>query len=89
MWSKEKFVSTVFDSARLRTTEVAVLLNIHRVSISRWKNSPSAKPHKFLEPAIIGFVDRVAAAVSRGALPPPNDVKGVERLNFIRRAVGK
>jgi len=79
-------IKGLLDDAGIRTTEIAALLGVHRVSVSRWINE-KLQPNKFLRPAIIDLLSRVEQAVKDGSLPLPEGVRGKERMPALRRTL--
>ena len=65
---KQRF-DRLFTKGGLRTTEVAHILNVHRVTVSRWKHSPINCEDERMLLRINNLVKLVEMAIISGELP--------------------
>lgn len=79
---KEMFKPVV--EAGLKPGEVADLLNVCRVTASRWLNYHSV-PHHLIQDRVDKFLETVKAALAAGDLPLSNDIRPRERLSYLRK----
>lgn len=79
----------LFVYSGLTTTEVAALLDVSRVTVSKWKNKRVAEISKALYPRVANFAELVQTAIDEGRLPVDlgSTTPLEERLTVIRRAL--
>lgn len=84
---EDKFDFTILQTARLRTVDVAKLINVSRVTVSMWMNG-HAQPHSLLHDRVRKFLDAVKKAMQAGLLPVPVDARRRERGFYVQRVLG-
>lgn len=77
---------TEFKTAELMPHEVAKLVGVGRVPVSRWMNGHHA-PHPLLQTRVDSVVDAVKLARQAGLLPVPNTVRRKDRWDYIQKVV--
>lgn len=70
--------------AGLRPGEVALLMNVSRVTASLWMNYHTA-PHHLIQDRVDEFLRVVEAALAAGDLPLSPDIRQRERREHLRR----
>lgn len=68
----------VFRRGKLKTQEVADLLGVSRVTVSKWKNGHT-QPHPLVADRVKKFIYAVAVCIKDGNLPLSEDVGRDER----------
>lgn len=74
--------------AHLLPSDVARLLNLSRVTVSRWLNGHS-RPHQLHEYKVKRLLDAVDRAMDSGDLPVPHDIKRSERAAYLTKVLVK
>jgi transcriptional regulator with XRE-family HTH domain len=73
-------------AAKLRQSEVAKLVGVHRSTVCLWMNGHSS-PHPYIADRVHKLLDAVRQCVDTEDLPAPRSIGPRERGDYIRKAL--